>query len=126
MFPENEVLNLVNYMTSSWNRPTFNDSRFLGFIPIEDGSWGVDLGGQICAACHLFRTGQNLSDDETFHWGDDPRDTAELAEEKPWVLMFKGNDNTSCFSRFSTEQKALDFFSRMKNVTLSDHLFYNS
>lgn len=104
------TVNLINYMSSPW--PGFYNHRFLGFVPISGGydSWGIVLDNIRHCAVHSFKTR------EGFFWGDDPEDTAKLASEKPWVLMYYGNDNSSFFQRFITEKDAFDMFKTIESI----------
>ena len=121
-------LNLINYMAHSWLRldekSNIRDGAFIGFLPIlgDWTNWGVVISDTPCCAVHLVRTVSG------FFWGDDPRDTAENAEANPWVMMFYGNDNSSCFLRFPTREAALAKLGTMKGVDAQaeEMLYYNS
>lgn len=114
---------LINHIAKPWGGPTFQDSLFLGFYPIlGKHNWGADINGTPCAAVHLFRPIPG------FYWGDDVRDTAEYAERNPWVLMFHGSDNKSCFIRFENRDHALKWIEDHEGVDADagELLFYNS
>lgn len=60
---------------------------------------------------------------------DDPHETAELIDAKPWVVLFLGNDNCSYGYRFETKDKAMNYLKAGFEVGLPTHpklYFYNS
>jgi hypothetical protein len=65
---------------------------------------------------------------EGFFWGDDPDDNAENAAKSPWVLMFYGSDNYSCFLRFASRERVTEWIAKNKSIDTkaSGVLFYNS
>jgi hypothetical protein len=124
---------LVLYMTEEWTG--FGSHEFLGWKEIEkeDGNWGAEMGGKSFTAVHVFNTlvldfkdGSN----DFFHWGDDSRDTSMYAHANPWVLMFYGNDNYSCFTRHPDRQSAIDAFNAqtmpISRRFQTELMFYNS
>ncbi len=126
-----DLINMINYMVDGFTdagraSSPFRESKFLGFFPIlgQYTNWGVEIDGIRCAAVHLFKT------IEGFAWGDDPRDTVENARAKPWVLMFYGTDNYSCFLRFGNRPEALKQLGKLAGIDPEDKnlkmLFYNS
>ena len=48
--------------------------------------------------------------------------------KNPWIILFHGNDNTSCFLRFPTKDAAKTFFKNCEGEYQADHhyLYYNS
>ncbi len=127
---ERNMGNLVLYMTEAWT--SFGDSHeFLGWKEITPGeNWGCAMGGKQFTAVHVFDTSTRdfiNGAKDVFHWGDDPQDTALLAHANPWVLMFYGSDNSSCFSRHPTRQAAIDAFAfQIEPVDRFQFMFYNS
>ena len=125
--------NLVLYMTEKWEG--FGSPEFLGWKEIEpeDGNWGADMAGKSFTAVHVFDTSVLDFEDgnaDVFHWGDDPRDTSIYAHANPWVLMFTGNDNFSCFTRHPTRQEAINAFhaqiTPVSRFLQPELMFYNS
>jgi hypothetical protein len=94
---EHPTINLVNFLTNKWS--SFKDHRFLGFIPThKDCVNSLVLDGVNYIACHVFfRDEEYLDDDKDF-------------KEKPYILMFAGNDDLSYGKRFKTLLEALTFF----------------
>ena len=117
----------ILYMTETWG-DSFPGAEFIGWKE-TDWTFGAKMGGKDFAAVHIFDTTTNRTpgrDPKAFHWGDDQRDTEELARAKPWVLMFYGCDNFSCFQRFTTKEEAVAHYHEVKLVVASDYMFYNS
>lgn len=120
----------IVYMTEAWQ--CFHDAEFLGWKEVDPSyTFGtkMGMGGKDFTAVHVFNTGMDRCpgrENEPFYWGDDPRDTKEAAIAKPWVLMFYGCDNSSCFQRFTTKEEAVAHYHEVKLVVASDYMFYNS
>lgn len=96
------IINTINYLTSGWE--TFKDHRFLGFIPtypVEEGCLESLIFNNInYIACHVFFCDVNyLVEDKNF-------------KNKPYILMFKGDDDFSYAKRFTTLKEAIDFFNK--------------
>ena len=117
---DDRTLQTMNYMSSKFG--SFKGSKFLGFIPNTTGSpFGVFYDGADHTACHI------LYND--WHWGDDQRETAELAAMNPWILMFLGCDNSSYMIRFETKDEALIYFNSIDEfdeIVWGESMFYNS
>ena len=95
----NETITLINYLTYGWCR--FKEHRFMGFIPThEDCVASLKLDGKNYIACHVFFC------DGDYFLGD------EFFKEKPYILMFMGNDDLSYAKRFKSFEDALKFFDK--------------
>lgn len=117
----NRLVTSINYMSHGFS--SFEEHQFLGWLLVEGHyTWGIDLDGEPHVAVHLFRTPPG------FYWGDGERDTLTLADKKPYVLMYYGCDNSSCFRRFTTSEEALAHHHLTNSVNWSDKelIFYNS
>lgn len=119
------TLNLINYMAETWSRlKNMHEAAFIGFYPLLGNytTWGVTISDTPCCAVHLMRS------EPDFWWGDDHRDNAENSAKNPWILMFYGNDNSSCFLRFPERKDALDWLAAHKGVDFGaeEMLYYNS
>ena len=101
---DEDLVNSINYMSHGYIG--FVSHAFLGFIPIvlDDYHFGVNIGDKNYTACHVF-----LSPDG---WGDSCTD--QIKKVKPWVLMFMGIDDISYYTRFRTEQDAVDYFNNIE------------
>lgn len=121
-------LTMLNYMASPFGSPERGDQTyFLSFVPIDmeedNWNWGLEIDEIACCAVHL--VGPKATG-EPFWWGDDPRDIEENARANPWILMFKGSDNSSWFSRYPSKEAALEAFRVLDKVNYRDYLSYNS
>ena len=106
------LANTISYMSTTFSKSsTFDQHAFFGFLPVEGQyTWGVGIDGVDHVAVHVFGT------PEGFCWGDDPKDTEEESRRRPWVLMFLGADNSSCFMRFKERETAVRHLSSMSTV----------
>jgi hypothetical protein len=121
----NNTANTLNYISQQWPRGKLvGQPQYLGLVPIvgKYQNWGVQLEGEYFAAAHLFQTAPG------FCWGDDPADTAEHADAKPWVLMFYGTDNASYFTRHATSFAAHQWLQNAKTIDYAAPgvMYYNS
>lgn len=104
---ECDHINTINYLVDGWR--TFKEHRFLGFIPTHDDCVpSLRYEGKNYMACHVFFHDQ----DYLF------KDDATLVIEKPYIIMFMGNDDTSYAMRFKTLRDALFFFDDLKEFSL--------
>jgi hypothetical protein len=120
-----DTLNLINYMAHTWSRMRdMHEAAFIGFYPLlgQYTTWGVLINDTPCCAVHLMRSNPD------WFWGDDPRDTAANSALNPWVLMFYGNDNSSCFLRFPDRKAALAWLGDHQGVDFGSEemMYYNS
>ena len=104
---ENRHINTINYLVDGWH--TFKEHRFLGFIPTHDTCITSLLHeGKNYIATHVFFCDVDyLSDDDV-----------TIIKEKPYILMFMGNDDISYAMRFKTMRDALFFFDDLEEFTL--------
>lgn len=101
--PLEESLSTVNYM-SSWR----NDACFLGFHKCNPlNGVGVYLAGQYVVGVFVIKSNQKMDGD-----------TDEEIANKPWVLFYKGNDDSSYYRRFESRKKAIQF--------LDTHPYFNA
>jgi len=112
---ENNLISMINYLTFGWHQ--FKDHRFLGFIETHDDAvQSLVIDGKNYIACHVFFCDADyLCSDQNF-------------KEKPYILMFQGNDDLSYAKRFSKLVDALEFFDKMDLFTrhIEDQCFmYN-
>ena len=98
---ENEIVNSINYLTHGFY--SWPEHRFLGFIPTYEGcvaSLSVD-GVNYIASHVFFNDCYYLCNDKLF-------------KQRPYVLMFQGNDDLSYAKRFESLIDALVFFDDIK------------
>lgn len=115
VFPQYDTVTTINYMVKPW--ALSSENTFRGFIPIIDqfDNWGVNLDDVRFAALHVFKYDRD--------WGDDPRVTDFDAKMKPFVAMFKGDDDNSYYCRFETLEMAEEFAKTVEQVPPIEELF---
>jgi len=101
---ENRMINTINYLTCGFR--SFKDHFFLGFVKThEDAVESLVIDGVNYIACHVFFCDSDyLCNDQNF-------------KEKPYILMFKGNDDLSYAKRFKELKGAIEFFNKMDLFT---------
>lgn len=99
LLKEFPLVNMINYLTYHW--VNFQEHRFLGFIPTYEGCFtSLVIDNKNFMACHVFFCDQfYLCKDTDF-------------KNKPYILMFLGDDDQSRGKRFASLQAAIDFFNK--------------
>ncbi len=118
---KNKTINNVNYISSATSN--LNDGGFLGLLRLNANFnwWGINIADVICCGVYLLKFQKSFSN------GDDLKETPEMIKDNPYVLYFKGGDNTSYFLRFITGKDAYDYYQSLDSLDSNEKLmYYNS
>jgi len=101
--PQESTVSVINYM-SRWR----NDACFLGFYKCNPlNGVGVYVAGQYVVGVFIINSNQEMDGD-----------TEDEIVNKPWVLFYKGNDDSSYYRRFESRNSAIEF--------LDKHPYFNA
>lgn len=117
-----DLMNLVNYMSSPFyghNRYTY---VFAGFVPLRNDYFGLYKDGVHYVAVHLSTEPvRKVVSDE------DEREAKMIQSGKSWIAIFYGSDNTSFIKRFDSRKRMLKWFESVTELKRDDSwLYYNS